>query len=174
MNSFQQQAEKHRQLARNQRLAILVWGPGEGSPGYEKRLQIRDELSKIFPSADVAFSEDRELEDIADYAKGQLLQEAIHALAADVVLILAMSRGSELELDHFIPTYSWFRDKAYVFLKKRYVASNGLVGTVLDKLTTDQVQGFSEEDFASCRLAKQMSVEVVDSVAMEKYLRGAT
>ena len=176
---WEQEEEKLRRLARKQELRILVWGPGDPGTGgdaasqqrYKKRVQMRDAVQAAFTESEVRFSEDPVLVNSTAYIPGQLRKEAVHASAAHVVLMLDVSRGVDLELDHFVPTYTWFRDKAYVFLPEAYVGTSGLVSDVLQYLREDQVRGFSQDDLDSCRLATQVSVEIVDAVAMDYLLR---
>lgn len=178
MSGWQLAEEELRKLARKQRLRLLVWGPGDPGPHpsrreerrYRKRLQIRTVLQSVFTESEVNFSEDPVMQRLTTHVGGQLRAEAIHAKLAHVVLMLAIGRGVELELDYFVPTYSWFRDKVFVFLPDRYMRTTGLVSDVLRFLRRDHVIGFSSSDFLSCRIATEMSVEVVDAVAIARLL----
>lgn len=179
MSSFEREADEWYELARRQSLRILVWGPGKPGPGatteqvrrYEKRCHIRDEVASVFEHSEVRFSEDPELDKLTARVKRQVRKEALHAKWAQVILMLDVSRGVDLELDHFVPTYPWFRDKAHVFLPERYVGTGGIVSDVLKLVPADQVIGFTDDDFSACRIAKEMSVEIVDELAKEQLLR---
>ena len=179
MSLWRDAEAQFRAFARNLPLRILVWGPGDPGPRatgtrrrqYQKRIQIRDVLRRTFPRADVRFSEDPLLQAITAYAGGQLRREAIHARLAHVVLMLTVSRGADLELDHFVPTYDWFREKVYVFMPQRHVRTAGLVRDVLDRLHPSQVQGFTPRELTSCEVATVRSVEAVDAVATNLLLR---
>jgi hypothetical protein len=159
-------------------IIILVWGPGnpgadataERKLAYEKRVKIKKVLKKEFHRAEVHFSEDLEMLRIADGIHGQLSKEALQAFVADLILILDISRGADLELDHFISTYSWFRNKVHVFLPNQYLPPRGLVSEVFGLLSKDQLEGFSEEEFERCDVAKVKAVKVALSAAMSLYL----
>lgn len=158
---------------RKKRLRLLIWGPGDpGKDGtakakanYEKRCLIRQTLKEKFPRSDVAFSEDlRTLELI-----GQLKQEAVHAKAAHAIIILALSRGADLELDHFVLNYKWFREKVWLLVPQEYLAKGSLVEDEVFKLIPQgQIQGFTAEEFDRSDVAKRMSVAIATTVAFNK------
>jgi hypothetical protein len=180
MTYFTEEADDIRNRARNVRLRILVWGPGKPEPtasprerlGYEKRCQIKEVLRDSFKNAEVYFSEDPEMEAIGADIEDKLLKEALQASASDLIVILAISRGSELELDYFVPTYPWIRDKIHVFLPKRYVSppSNGLVSEVFKYLRPEQVEGYTDSEFKRCKVATEKAVRVADTFALRKIL----
>lgn len=179
MTSWEREAEEWSELARRQSLRVLVWGPGKPASdsttdqerAYKKRCDIRNEVASVFEHSEVHFSEDPELARLTAGSKRMLRKEAQHAKWAHVILMLDVSRGVDLELDHFVPNYPWFRDKAYVFLPERYVGTTGLVSDVLRLLPQAQVVGFTEDDFSSCRIAKEMAVEIVDELANDRLLK---
>lgn len=179
MSAYRDEARRIIEDAHHEPIRILVWGPGDpGSKGsaqkrqaYEKRVQIRETLRHEFPRGEVYFSEDPEMTQIAAGIRGQLRREALQASLSDLVLMLDVSRGTDLELDHFVPTYSWFREKVYVFLPQRYVPPKGLVREVFDYLRPDQIEGFSPKDFRECTLATEKAVQVAETVALEMRLR---
>lgn len=102
---------------------------------------------------------------------GQLRIEALQAKIADLVLMLDLSRGADLELDHFVPTYPWFRAKVHVFLPAKYVSTKGLVADVFKYIPQDQIEGFSDKEFNRCDVATTKAVRVALSVAMDSYMR---
>jgi hypothetical protein len=59
-------ARRIRRRAHLEEFVVLVWGPGDPGPGadadallaYRKRLEIRQNLEREFPEAEVVFSED--------------------------------------------------------------------------------------------------------------------
>lgn len=171
-------AERIKQDAKYEPITILIWGPGhpgrraplERRKAYNKRLQIKEALKKEFPRASVHFSEDTEMVEIGEGIIGQLRIEALQARVSDIVLMLDVSRGTDLELDHFIPRYPWFRDKVHVFLPEKYVAAQGLVSEVLKYVPHDQVEGFSDEEFDSCNVATIKAVRAALSAALISYM----
>ncbi len=176
---YKEEAKRIRENARHEPIIILVWGPGEPSEhaspekckAYEKRLKMKTHLKDEFPRAEVFFSEDVEMKGLAQKGQSQLQAQAMQAKIANLILMLDLGRGVDLELDHFVPKYPWFRDKVYVFLPMQYVSTKGLVAEVLDKLESNHVIGFSEQDFESCNLVKETVVQVVNTVAMDHYLQ---
>jgi hypothetical protein len=102
----------------------------------------------------------------------QLEREALHADIADLVVLLATSRGSELEMDHFIPTHPRIRDKIYVLIPERYKSTEGLSQEVLDYLRGVQVVGFTQDEFDLCKVATEKSVNITLGAALKKRLSG--
>jgi len=176
MSRFKEESQKIRMNARFEPINILVWGPGEpiGNvdpdklKAYKKRLKIQSHLKEIFTRAEVVFSE--ELNDETLTGQGILQAQAIHAKIAHLILVLDLGRGVDLELDHFIPTYAWFREKVYVFLPDRYVPPKGLVEEVFNKLETNRIIGFNEQEFDECTLVTLKVVEVADTIAMDHFI----
>ncbi len=149
---------------------VLVWGPGKPNEEieqkqYKKRLQIKAEIEKRFPKAEVRFSEDEDLKTVLP-GGSVLTHEAMHAKVAHVVIVLDLSRGADVELDHFIPTYAWFRPKVKVLLPVDYLSSPGLAGHILSNLRPDQIIGFSAEDFDSCKVASELAVNIAQETAV--------
>ena len=103
--------------------------------------------------------------------KGQLRKEALQAKISDLVIMLDLSRGVDLELDHFIPTYPWFRDKAFIFLPNKYMDLKGLTKEVIDNLNQNQIIGFSNQEFKDCKVATQKAVDVAQTIAMDLCFR---
>jgi hypothetical protein len=179
MINWKNEADGIRRDAHYVPIKILVWGPGDpgsGAPsekrkGYEKRLQIRDILRTSFPRAEVYFSEDPELVEISKPINGTLRKEALQARIADLVLMLDVSRGVDLELDYFVSNYPWFREKVHVFLPERFVPPKGLVKEVFDYLKPNQVEGFTDQEFEDCYVATQRSICAAEAVALDYVLR---
>jgi hypothetical protein len=180
-NHYRNEAQEILEFSRLQPIKILVWGPGIPEPSasierkaaYGKRLKIRDNLRLIFPRAEVFFSEDPEMVELSAPLRGQLRREALQARIADLVIMLDISRGADLELDHFVPTYPWFRDKVYVFLPEEYVPPRGLVREVFAYLPEDQVEGYTQQEFEECTLATKKAMEIAQSVAVDLFLKNA-
>ena len=179
MSRFKADADRIKEDALYEAINVLVWGPGNPGPvtsaetraAYEKRLQIKDVLKGKFPRAEVHFSEDPEMINVSQGIHGQLRREALQAAAADLILMLDNSRGADLELDHFVPTYSWFRDKVFVFLPEQYVPPKGLVAEVFDYLRPDQVEGYSKQEFDLCHVATIKAVNAAHSIALSSLLK---
>lgn len=173
-------AYRIRESARRLPLGILVWGPGQPEStessgereSYEKRVQIKSVLKREFPNAEVYFSEDPEMDELSRDITDQLLKQALQARTVDAIIHLDMGRGAYLELDHFIPTYSWIRDKMFVLQLDKYASSQGLVRNVFDLLKTNHISHFTEAEFRECKVATEKAVRCVFQIAMSKVLRG--
>lgn len=173
MKDYKEETRKTMDLARQQELTVLVWGPGDpgksGSPeaieAYEKRCLIRQVLRDKFPRSEIDFSENRPNEEIL----GQLEKQLVDASNADAVIILDMSRGAHLELD-FFTRYPWFREKVWLLVKREYLGTTGLVAEVFKLIPQNQIQGFTDEEFKRSDVAKIMSVKAVTTVAVRKLL----
>jgi hypothetical protein len=178
VDSWTLQEAELRESARQAKLRVLIWGPGDPGPSaapeakqrYEKRLKMRKAVESTFPRAEVRFSEDPPLLALTATIPGLLRKEAVHAKLAHVVLMLDISRGADLELDHFVPTYPWFRDKVYVFLPEAYVGTTGLVSDVFKYLRPDQLLGYTAAEYGACSVATIKAIEIVDAVAISHLL----
>ena len=172
--------ERERELltaSKSEPINVLIWGPGIPADGaipeetarYKKRIQIREQIEKHFPNAEVHFSEDDELNSPMPHLS-VLGREAVHAKVSDVVIVLDISRGADLELDHFIPTYPWFPGKVRILLPDKYVNQSGLVNQIFQYLREDQVIGFSQSDFDSCKVASELAVQIALEAAVNHRL----
>ena len=145
----------------------------EEQESYEKRLQIKAVLKREFPNAGVYFSDDPEMEELSRDIDDQLLKQAFQARTVDGIIHLDIGRGTYLELDHFIPTYPWIRDKMYVLQQDKYASSQGLVTrNVFDLLKTNHISHFSEAEFRECKVATEKAPRCVFQIAVNKVLRG--
>jgi hypothetical protein len=163
-----------RRKARQQALLVLIWGPGDPGPGgtpdmrkyWEKRNQIREELTRTFPNAEILFSESDALRDHTRDLRDLLAEEMVHAAVADCILVLDVSRGAHVEVDRFalVPNIA---EKMVVLLPDRYVGGTGLVSHVHNRV---RVLGFSDEELDRCDVATKKSVSLVDSFALEKLV----
>lgn len=173
MNEFERREQESRSLARYQSLVVLIWGPGDpGENGtdeekqrYAKRCLIREVLKEHFPRSTIFFSEEIKKK---NPLTTQLDQERTEAFNADLVIILAMSHGSNLELVHFIK-HSWFRKKAWLLIPQQYLVSPGLADEVYKLIPENQRSGFTPEEYERSDVAKVMSVNALDVVANRKF-----
>jgi len=180
MVDYRRKADEIREAAKLMHLKVLVWGPGDpgrrasadSKKAYQKRLQIKQEIKGAFPRSEVHFSEDKEMVDLAKGLHGQLRKEAFQAIASDLVIMLDLGRGVDLELDHFLPTYSWFPPKVFLLLPRKYVNSKGLVKEVYDHLKPDQIGGFTPRQFDKCHVATCMALDAALAYAFDKLARG--
>lgn len=178
MSDYEREAAQLLQRAFNSDLRILVWGPGDPGPtgsaqrraAYAKRVQIRDELRSRFPNAGVYFSEDPEMVELTKDVREQLRKQALQARVSDLTIMLDIGRGVDLELDHFVKTYPWFRSKAHVFLPANFVNTPGLVAEVLQELPRQNVEGYSKAEYKRCDVARRKAVEVAHGLALDKVL----
>lgn len=158
--------------ARSQELLVLVWGPGDPGPGadatarlyWEKRNQIQAAVKARFPNSEVLFSESAVLRERTKHLGNLLTEELVHAHIADCILILDVSRGASLELDHFSGDPS-IAKKMRLLIPERFVGGTGLISTVHQKV---HVTGFSEDQLHACQVATELAPNLVEAVAIEK------
>jgi hypothetical protein len=155
-------------------LAVLVWGPGDPGPNgnplllryWQKRNQIKKQLEQVFPNSEVRFSEDPELREATRGFLTPIDEELVQASSADCILVLDVSRGAHVEVDRF-SEYPNIAASMVVFIPEEHVGGTGLVSHVHSRL---QVVGFSERDFAQCRVATEIAVAAVEARANDKLL----
>jgi hypothetical protein len=161
-------SETLRAMAKAYPLKVLVWGPGdpgagaseEVRKGYEKRLQIKEQIQTNFPNATVRFSEDPEMQEMGYPGMTKLEQETEHAYWADLIVSLFISRGAYFELDYMIPAFSWIRDKVYLLLPDRYVSTEGFIKELYNFLRPVQIKGYTDEEYRICKVATERSLEI--------------
>jgi len=147
-------------------LIVLVWGPGPSDKNYKKRQDIRSELQKSFPAAEIYFSEDPALRKLTRKAYPDVVdEEKAHGLVADLVLALDTSKGVGEEIAKFsaIPKIA---AKLIVLSNKRYRSVRTFPAEVRKRVR--HVQWYDEDDFSSCRLAKQMCVNHVRGILLDR------
>jgi len=179
MSEFAQEAERIKENIFKEKIRILIWGPGKPKSNaslykqraYNKRVQIKRVLRKKFRNGEVYFSEDKKMKGIAKEITGKLEKEAFQAKIADLILVLAISRGANLELDHFIPTYPWFREKVRILLPKKYIKSQGLASSIYEFLRPNQIEGFTTQEFNRCKLATEKAVRIAKEAVILISLR---
>jgi hypothetical protein len=84
--------------------------------------------------------------------------------------MLDIGRGVDLELDHYVEDYPWFRNKVHVFLPEKHVPPRGLVREVFERLMQNQFEGFTDTEFANCTVATVKAVRPALGIAFELML----
>lgn len=153
-------------IKRDERLVIFVWGPGEPADDteniyYDKRVEMKKKLDKEFDLSEVYFSEDEIPQETTSYMGSTLRSEALQARLSDVILLLPVSRGSDLELDYFVPHFPRIKEKVVIFIPEEYKKTKGLIGEVYGMLEQHQIIGYTEEELEVCNVAKIKSVNAV-------------
>lgn len=144
---------------------VLVWGPGKADErGYAKRRQIKAEIEKRFPKSEVYLSEDKELRTVTGFLREPLIEEIVHAQAADIIIVLSTSGGTEAELDRLLQ-YDTIARKLWVLIPDRF---SPLRGIVKEELRGIEVEFFSNAEFDDCTLASDKCVNKVLGCAVEK------
>jgi hypothetical protein len=140
--------ERHNEAASRYPLAILVWGPAPGdSIEYRKRCEIRDALNQSGHQA--KFSED-----LVDSSRSAsvLDEEFLQVEAADLVVVLYGSRGTQTEIDTLLRR-SDFAEKAIIFIHAELLpkALTGVAGDDWKKLQRRaQVIEYTTEQLQQC------------------------
>ncbi|MEX0597545.1 MAG: hypothetical protein WD512_13720 [Candidatus Paceibacterota bacterium] len=175
MSTWLDDENRVRDRYHKENLKLLIWGPGKPEKGssnkfYDKRVQMKEILREKFPFAEVYFSEDQEMRDLSKDIIGELNKEAYQAKIADAIIILLVSRGSNLELDYFVPKYDWFPKKTYILIEEKYHETKGLVKDVLERLKPDQIIPFTEKELDECKVAKGHTLRFAKTIACMRYL----
>ena len=105
----------HRLSARKITFDILIWGPSEEhSYLYTLRKEIKDYCTNSGHSA--KFSEELILEGNIKSAPNPLTDEFFHADAANLIIVLYESRGTQTEYDRILK-YNKFIGKSLIFVE---------------------------------------------------------
>ncbi len=108
--------DKHRANARSIVFDILIWGPSEtDSSLYVIRKEIKDYCNSNGHSA--KFSEDLIKEGTIKSAPNPIIDEFFHADAAQIIIVLYESRGTQTEYDRILK-YHKFLTKALIFVEE--------------------------------------------------------
>jgi len=107
--------DRHRSNARKIAFDILIWGPSKENPTlYTIRKDIRDYCTNCGHSA--KFSEELILEGNNKAAPNPLTDEFFHADAANLIIILYESRGTQTEYDRILK-YEKIIKKSLIFVE---------------------------------------------------------
>jgi hypothetical protein len=107
--------DNHRLKARQIRFHILIWGPSyENTLLFNIRREIRDYFNNNGHSA--KFSEELIQEGTAKAAPETITDEIFHADAADIIIVLYESRGTQTEFDRILK-YERFIKKTIIFIE---------------------------------------------------------
>jgi hypothetical protein len=143
---------------------ILVWGPGDtAGPDWEKRKKIRETLTREFPNAQIAFSED-----LPDDPSGSDLtlqeRELWHLSVSDITIVLDTSKGPGEEIAHF--TRTTMSRKLFILTNERYKAVKGFPAALREH--ENQVF-FNDGEYTSCSLIERV-LRRAKQVALNKFL----
>lgn len=159
--------ERHNEAASRFSLAVLVWGPAPGdSIEYRKRCEIRDSLNQAGHQA--RFSE--ELID-PDRRADVLDEEFLQVEAADLVVVLYGSRGTQTEIDALLG-HAEFAEKAIIFIHAELLpkALGGVAGDTWKRLQRRaQVIEYTTEELQQCAVVGQTN-ELVEKTRRAAYI----
>ena len=106
----------HRKNARNIKFDILIWGPSRcDKPIYSIREFIKNYLNKTGHSA--KFSEELILEGNHSAAPDPIVDEFFHADAAQIIIVLYNSRGTQTEFDRILKHEELIRKTLFIIEK---------------------------------------------------------
>ncbi|OGU80436.1 MAG: hypothetical protein A2315_10710 [Ignavibacteria bacterium RIFOXYB2_FULL_35_12] len=107
--------DRHRSNARKIRFDILIWGPSlQDKELYLIRIKIKDYLNGLGHSA--KFSEELLNEGLDKSAPDPIIDEFFHADAAQIIIVLYRSRGTQTEFDRILK-YDKFARKSLIFVE---------------------------------------------------------
>lgn len=153
-------------------LAILVLGSGQGSSGYNKRLEIKAHLNQVSNKFDATFSE--EIEGAIAVPEGNHMTNIrLHTSLANVIFALLIDdprvSGVLTELNKF-DDYPRFREKTYLIVPKRRrsIRRNDcvpLIWQTVDKFPQTHILDYSAEEFESCDNIRNYVEDIAKRVA---------
>jgi hypothetical protein len=160
---------EHNAKADRYPLAILVWGSGANdSIEYRKRCEIREALTNAGHSA--VFSED--LIDKSRAVDDALDEELLQVDAADLVVVLYGSRGTQSEIDVLLDDPR-FAEKAIIFIHvdTKPGAFHGVSGARWEKLARRaQVIEYTTEQLNRCDVVGQ-ATQLATKIRRAAYVR---
>lgn len=127
------------------RLRVIVLGPGEKSPGYDKRLKIREHLQQN-PNNDVAFLEDLLAGEGTGNPNEIIRNQAYYVGEAQVVIALTVAdekvSGVLAELIAYRNMLPGFEDKSWILVPRAGGKDKGMVAT--KALIRKEVENFPD------------------------------
>jgi hypothetical protein len=166
-NKFQTELSPYFQTLQKIPVSVLIWGPGEGTKFYPKRIAIRDELRKNNPNNEVATSE--ELIKVIVHPKVvDIVQlEMLHAKVADVILGLItsdpMQTGIHMEISTLL-AYPSLVDKTWLIIPKGWEKSaKGLMQIpVVNSFPGYRKKEFSMKALEQCNQVRAFCIDKVN------------
>jgi len=163
----------------NEEISILIFGPGKpkGDPTtskcWMKRNKIKDFLNEKFPksknSGIIEFPEEL-VKKIKKQGQSDLDAETHIAYAVDLIIVLDCStNGVTLEIGKF-SSHSWFRDKSYIFLPKKYLKTKSLAKDIHSEYVSSHIVGFTDEEFELCNLVTKKILRIAQDRAISKII----
>ncbi|MBC7782575.1 MAG: hypothetical protein H7144_01945 [Burkholderiales bacterium] len=163
---FDERAQSIFTRLRERPLTILIWGPGEGSPAFTKRSDLKRELRAEFPSAEIHFSEDEQARLLTRDKFLYIHQEEfVHACAADIIFALDTAKGVGEEIAKY-STYAEIASKLVVLAHARW---KGVGSYAEDVRVPLRVHWYPDDDFDNCNLAKLICKKYVWGWLLQHY-----
>ena len=169
--------DRHRLNARKISFDILIWGPSEeNSSLYAVRKEIKEFCTKSGHSA--KFSEELYIEGNCKSAPNPITDEFFHADAANIIIVLYESRGTQTEYDRILK-YKKFLNKSLIFMEAslwekirvslsgREWASNNNKLSILKKFNSEEIteiiQGHLEE-LQFCQYLRNLEINLLNQI----------
>lgn len=148
-------------------LNILIWGPGRNNAEhFEKRLKMKQEISKCFRNADVRFSEEIDLGEALPGSESWEFptRQLWHLAACDVCVVMDTSRGPGEEVAYFVG--SQHAHKLLILTHDSFKLSTGFPAG----LRRYQNQLFYDDhQYVSCNLVEHVLARI-KTVALGKLI----
>jgi hypothetical protein len=172
-----------RTLAKKKHVNLAVFGPGHGSPYFEKRQLTVNTIREQFPDIQIKFYMiDDLLDPVTSYEDyvARLLPEEIRQIEwADIILLLVTHHRLTAFVE-FILAREAERVIGEPMMSKCAIA---IFGDVLNAVPSvwayearrlldgnpDRIITFANDDLKSCRVATDMGVELFERVAIERW-----
>lgn len=171
---WRQRFDERFETIRKVRLAVLVWGPGEHSPGYSKREAICEHLRAGNPGNEVATSEflirrDARFSELHPYEAEELQLDA-----ADVAIVLIApdqrATGARAEVAMF-GLFSEFRDKLYLILPLGSDASGAFIDRGLARIPRERRFEYDAVELEDCTRIRSFCLDAVERVRADRGWR---
>lgn len=168
-NLFNESFQQYRRSIEQTKLKIVILGPARQSPGYDKRIEIREHLRNTSKTDDVAFPEEVT-------APPEVLPDEGHWSPLDFIIANAQIIFALLVDDKKVTgvlsevtrygNQKGFRDKAFIILpgKRKTVKGSYLpqIWAAAEDYPKDRTLRYSDEEFLSCVRTRDYVAAKVD------------
>ncbi len=149
---------------------IIVLGPAQQSPGFEKRVEIKQHLQSLSARYDVAFPEELEVPSDALPKKDQWTPVDFVVADAQVIFALLIDHrdvtGVLTEVTRY-EQHKGFRDKAYLIIPRKRTQAwkssrSPQIWAAARDFPIDQRLVYTKEEFTDCHKIRDYMGAVVD------------
>ena len=157
-------------------LAILVWGPGEHSPSYAKRVAICEHLRTGNAFNEVVTSEFLVRQEVRFSSVHVYEAEEIQLDAADVAIVLVAdprATGSRMEAGMF-GLFQEFREKLYLVLPAGTFGQgrpHSFIDLGLERIPPERRFEYTAPELEDCKRIRSFCFEAVERARADRGIR---